>query len=150
MLEKNRFKIPVAPHLILLKGDQVLLHLRQNTGYADGMYSLVAGHLEGGESILQAMIREAREEANIEIDPTDLSVNCTMHRWSRSGEEYIYLYLICRRWKGQLRNREPEKCKELQFHPLDNLPSNLLPAVRRGIECALNEISYCEYGWEEK
>lgn len=145
---KERFKILVAPHLILLKNDQVLLYLRQNTGYADGMYSLVAGHLEGGESAIKALIREAREEAGIEIDPRDLSVNCTMHWWSKEVE-YLYLFLTCRRWKGEPQNMEPEKCGELKFYPLSDLPFNLLPSVRKGIECALNGIHYCEHGWEQ-
>ncbi len=144
MTNKERFKLIVVPHLILLKDDHVLLYLRQNTGYADGMYSLVAGHLDGGESVIQAMIREAREESGIEIDPKNLSVNCTMHLGFTEGKEYIYFFLICQQWKGEPRNMEPKKCAELKFYPLNDLPLNLLPDVRKGIECALNGIHFCQ------
>lgn len=146
MIVKERFKVRVAPHLILLKEDHVLLHLRHNTGFADGMFSLVAGHIDGRESVIEAMIREAYEEAGIEIEPQDLNLHCTMHRGFREGEEYLYLYFICRQWKGEVHNKEPHKCAELKFYPLNDLPSNLLPPVRKGIECALNGIPYCEYG----
>lgn len=37
---KNYYKVAVAVYLILRRDDEVLLLLRQNTGYMDGHYSL--------------------------------------------------------------------------------------------------------------
>ena len=65
---KDRYKYICAVYLILIKGNQILLLKRVNTGYEDGKYSLVAGHMDGNETIKQAMIREAREEAGIAIE----------------------------------------------------------------------------------
>jgi 8-oxo-dGTP pyrophosphatase MutT (NUDIX family) len=53
----SRFKCPLAVHLFLIKDEKVLLLRRFNTGYEDGNYSVIAGHLEGNENYLQAMIR---------------------------------------------------------------------------------------------
>lgn len=145
MTIKERFKVIIVPHLILLKEDKVLLYLRQNTDYANGMYSLVAGHLDGGESVSQAMIREAQEEAGIEIAPQDLFLGCTVHLGFKEGKEYIYFYFICRQWKNEPQNMEPQKCAELKFYSLNGLPTNLLLDVKKGIECALNGIHYYEY-----
>ena len=58
---------PVAVHLLIIQGDDVLLLRRFNTGWADGYYSLVAGHVEHGETATQAIVREAKEEIDIEI-----------------------------------------------------------------------------------
>ncbi|GAK14365.1 NUDIX domain-containing protein [Geomicrobium sp. JCM 19039] len=56
-----RFKMVVAVHLFLLKDDHVLLLRRYNTGYEDGKFSVVAGHLDGDERVKEAIAREAKE-----------------------------------------------------------------------------------------
>lgn len=37
--------------LMLINGSQVLLALRENTGYADGLWNLPSGKLEDGEDV---------------------------------------------------------------------------------------------------
>ena len=66
------FRLPVAVHLLLVKDDRILLLRRYNTGYEDGNYSVVAGHVDGGEQLKSAMVREAREEAGLDISPSNL------------------------------------------------------------------------------
>lgn len=49
------------------KPEQLLFSRSQNTGFMDGKYSLVAGHVHTGESVVSAVIREAEEEAGKNI-----------------------------------------------------------------------------------
>ena len=65
-------KFPVAVHIFLLRENSVLLLRRAHTGYGDGNYSVVAGHLDGGESVTQAAVREAKEEVGVDLRPADL------------------------------------------------------------------------------
>lgn len=58
------FRYPVAVHLFFIRNRQVLLLRRFNTGYEDGNYSVVAGHVDAGETVTQAAIREAEEEVS--------------------------------------------------------------------------------------
>jgi len=75
-------------HLILERPDgRVLLIVRANTGYMDGRAGLPAGHVEPGEPADTAMIREAREELGIAIDPVGLSFAHVMHRRT-AGEDW--------------------------------------------------------------
>lgn len=58
---------------------------RIKTGYGDGMYSVVAGHVEAGESLTAALVREASEEAGIVLQLADLELAHTLHRPRMDG-----------------------------------------------------------------
>jgi 8-oxo-dGTP diphosphatase len=120
-------RFPVAVHIFLLRENYVLLLRRANTGYEDGNYSVVAGHLDGGESVTQAAIREAHEEVGIALRPTDLKVVGVRHRVS--NDERIDFFLTATAWGGTLTNHEPDNCSELRWYALDALPANMIPYV---------------------
>lgn len=142
----ERFKLVVAVHLILIENGKILLLRRYNTGYEDGNYSVVAGHIDGNESVIRAMQREAREEAGIEIKEEDLEIVHVMHRRTPNRESMDY-FLTCKNYDGKIAIMEKDKCDELAFYDLENLPNNLIPYVRKGIECYQNNIPFCVYGW---
>lgn len=141
----QRFQAVVAVHLFLLQGDEILLARRYNTGYADGCYSVIAGHLDGGEPLKSAMIREAREETGIDIVPDDLQPVGVMHR--REGDERIDFFFTATHWIGELRNLEPDKCDDLHWFPLDALPENVVPYVRCAIDNHLAGRWLDSFGW---
>lgn len=129
-----------------MRGDEILLLRRHSTGYEDGNYSVIAGHLDGGEPVKRAMIREAYEEASIEIDPADLEVAHVMHR--RSDDERIDFFLIATRWRGEPVNLEPHKCDELRWCRIDELPSNTILYVRRAIDNVRRGVTFDSFGWD--
>lgn len=88
---KKRFKMPVAAHLLLFDNNKILLLRRFNTGYEDGKYSVIAGHLDGNEEIKTAIIREAKEEAGIDICPENVEIVGVMHRKSDHDERIDFL-----------------------------------------------------------
>ncbi len=141
----ERCTLPVAVHLFLLRDRQVLLARRRNTGYADGQYSVVAGHLDGGEEVRAAAVREAREEAGIAVAPADLAIVGVMHR--REGDERIDFFVAATRWSGAIVNAEPHKCDDLAWYPLDRLPGNVIPYIRRALENYRRGIWFDSFGW---
>ena len=140
-------KANVAAYLLLVKDDKILLSLRQNTGYEDNKWSLVAGHQEVGESVMQAMVRETKEEIGIEIKIGNLKVLHVMHR--NTNREYINIFLECRNWQGNVENKEPSKCGGLKFYSIDKLPNNIIPYVGEAIKMAFSGQIYSEIGWNQ-
>jgi 8-oxo-dGTP diphosphatase len=108
---RERFKLVSAVHIFLIRDGQILLLRRRNTGYEDGNYSVVAGHLNGDEEVKTAAIREAHEEVGIRIAPADLQVVGVMHR--KSNDERVDFFLTATLWSGEVTNVEPDKCDRL-------------------------------------
>jgi 8-oxo-dGTP pyrophosphatase MutT (NUDIX family) len=148
MPSDNRFAAPVAVHLFLIRDGRVLLLRRANTGYEDGSYSVPAGHLDGGEEVTVAAIREAREEIGIGLARSAVSVVGVMHQ--RSNVEYIDFFVAASTWTGEIVNAEPHKCDDLAWYPLDTLPGNTIPYVRRALDNYRRGIWFDSYGWETR
>ncbi|MEW6094197.1 MAG: NUDIX domain-containing protein, partial [Chloroflexota bacterium] len=123
----------------------VLLSRRYQTGYMDGHYSLPAGHLDGGETLTQAAIREAREETGLDLAPKDVTFACVLHRFE--DEERVDFFVRVVKWNREPVNAEPHKCDDLRWFKLSGLPDNIVPYVRRGLHNALAGVTFEEFGW---
>jgi len=138
----DRFRVVPASYVFLLRptvsaggGDEVLLQLRQNTGYMDGHWAAAAaGHVERGETAYDAAHREAREE----IDVADLALEfvTSMQRTRHADpiDERIDFFFTTRSWSGEPRIIEPTKAAALEWFPLDALPDPVVPHERFVLE----------------
>ena len=140
-----RAKFPVTVHLLFFRADQVLLLRRFNTGYADGQYSVPAGHLDGGETVMAAAAREAEEETGVWIEEADILFSSVMHRID--GDERVDFFVHVRQWHGEPINAEPDKCDELRWVSVKELPHNIIPYVRKAIQNHCDGIKFDEFGW---
>ena len=144
----DRFKLIPDVHVFLInEDDEVLLLRRCNTGFEDGSYSVVAGHVEADEEITSAAIREAKEEVGIEINRNDLHVVGVMHR--RSDEERVSFFLTAFAWIGDIVNAEPNLCDDLSWHSIESLPSNTIPYLKRALGNYQDGTFFDEFGWHE-
>ncbi len=141
-----RSRFPVAVHLFFLRDNSILLSRRMNTGWEDGKYSVPAGHVEAGETVIQAAIREAREEVGVGLTPEQLCVVHVMNR--KSEDERVDFFLVVTQWNGNIVNAEPDKCDDLRWFAVASLPGNLIPYIRRALENYQARIFYSEFGWE--
>ncbi|TVX96323.1 NUDIX hydrolase [Cohnella terricola] len=133
-------------HLLMYRNDQVLLLKRKNTGFEDGKWSVVAGRIDGGEEVIAAAIREAKEEAGIDIDPDHLKIVGVTHRKNKNSE-WIDFYLAVQEWKGTIINAEPHKCEELKWFDVNGLPENMIAYVRKAVEKNHKELWFESVGW---
>jgi len=144
-MPKERFSLVTDVHLFLIKDKKVLFLQRQNTGYMDGYYHVPAGHLESGEKISDALIRESKEEVGITIKPKDIKFVHIMHH--KSDNERAAFFFEVKKWQGPIKNMEPEKCSQIKWFPLDNLPTNIVPYAKKAIEYYLEGMDFSHYGW---
>jgi len=141
---KERHKIIPASYLFLIENNKILLQRRFNTGYEDGKYSLVAGHVDKGETFTEAVIREVKEEAGITLQADDLSVVHVMNRNIKDNER-IDVFFVAKKWTGDIENKEPNKCDDLSWFDLDDMPDNIIPYIKKVINYIKNKIVYSEY-----
>ena len=145
---EERFKPHAAALVILMKGNSILLLRRAGTGWADGMYTLPSGHVDEGESASAAAIREAKEEVGVVINDRDISFASVLHRRnSQSNQVYVDFFFICTTWSGEPTNNEPDKCDEVQWFDVDNLPDNTISFIRNAVADYRHGIAFAEDGW---
>ena len=120
------FQLVPAAYVVFRRERQVLLQLRQNTGFMDGHWACAAaGHVEAGESVLAAAVREAAEETGVRLGPR------TWCRWppctaptagTRRAPSAWTSSSTASRWSGEPGIMEPEKCAAIEWFDLDGLP----------------------------
>lgn len=145
---RDRHSLIPAVYVLLRQKDKVLLLQRANTGYRDGQYSLPAGHLDGGESALAAVIREAKEEVGVDINAQDLKLVHTQHRVADEGNhERLNLFFETHTWQGTPINNEPDRCDGIKWFGLDDLPSNLVIELQHLFPCLAKGENYGDFGF---
>lgn len=143
---KERYKSPIAVYIILRDyNKRILLMHRKNTGFHDGLWSLPSGHVEKNESIQTAIIREAKEEINIRIIKKNLKLKYIIHRKS-TIDTYIDCFFECNIWKNNVKNNEPQKCSDIMWAKIEELPINIVPYVKNAILSQNKEIIFSTIG----
>jgi 8-oxo-dGTP diphosphatase len=143
-----RHKNIVASYLILKRGEEILMLRRFNTGYRDGQYSFVAGHVDENETFTDALIREAREESGLEILPEKVKTVHIMHRKSDfDGSQRVDVFHMVEDFEVEPQNMEPDKCDDLSWFEIDDLPENIIPYIRSAIDHIKKGSFYSEHGW---
>lgn len=52
------------------------------------------------------------------------------------------------KWQGKPQIIEHDKCDDMQWFHLKNLPENTLLHIRQALESYANKVPFSEYGWK--
>ncbi len=121
-MDKDRPYIGVATFLMKPNGQFLIGHRTSKNG--NGTWGLTGGHVEYGESPLDAAIRETEEEAGIVVKSAGI-LNITNSFFKESGKHYItvfYLAEVPQNTTAEL--REPDKFSEWRWIHHSQLPEN--------------------------
>ncbi|MFF4344929.1 phosphotransferase [Kitasatospora sp. NPDC001540] len=134
-----RHREPVDVHLLLRRdgaaGPEVLLTRRAGAVYATGLEHLPSGHIDGShEDAVQALIREAREETGVVVDPDDVRHAVTVHHRGPGGDSRVGLVFEVLRWNGEPAIREPDLCDAMGWYPLADLPAGMVAYCRAALD----------------
>ena len=131
-MSSDRYTLRAAVYIILIKDNTVLLLRRHNTEWKNGWYTLPAGHIENNETILDCACREVNEETGITLNKNELKLVHIVRY--RGKEHYIEFFFTASHWEDDPRLTEPEKCDDLGWFPLTNLPHKTLTNVVQAID----------------
>ena len=107
--------------------------------YLDNQYDLPGGHLEPGEDLFDAMIREAKEEIGIIINRENMQIVHIYHQFNKDKLKFVFKVT---NYIGELKNLEPEKCKEIRWVDINNLPENTIKGIKNEIINIYNDVYY--------
>lgn len=133
--------------LLLVRDEHVLLALREGTGYADGQWNLPSGKLDHGEDLEAAMLRETREEIGLQLNRDDVRMATSVHYLNPEGDARVGFFFHAITWCGEPVNAEPHKCARIAWFGLDQLPDNIVPYSRAGIDLFIRDEPFGLDGW---
>ena len=124
-MEKEKFLSSVY---LIIKNDkgEILLQRRQGTKLWPGFLALPAGHIDEKENAYDAVIREAREELGIKISRNNIIDTFVVNRRNKSLMPYYDVYFEIDNYDGKIQISEPDKCSELVWSNINNLPEDMI------------------------
>lgn len=132
--------IKVGAGVVIIQDGKTLLAKRKGS-FAAGYWGSLGGHVEFGETPIEAVKREAMEELGVEIGNIQFATCSDMQKF---GKHYIDVSFTAEIVSGDPKICEPEKVDELGWFDLDNLPEPLFDPVRLVLNAMKSNQQYFE------
>lgn len=149
----KKHEVCMACYLILTMKKDILL-LNRLGDYDNGKYTLISGHVDKNESVIDAMIREAKEEAGISLNISNLTFVSVVHRHQNQKYgrnnciDYVDFYFHADKWNNDIVNNEPHKHSEIRWFDIEHLPYLMVSHVESAITNFISDkLMFSVYGW---
>ena len=113
--------------LLLCSGDRVLLARRSSTkSWYPDCWDVIGGHIEPGETHIEALLREASEELAIDLDPDETVLLSTVR-----ADDLELAVFVANNWSGTLVNAAPDEHDKIAWLTPDEIAQLTLahPAI---------------------
>jgi 8-oxo-dGTP pyrophosphatase MutT (NUDIX family) len=107
---------------LLLRGGRVLfVHRNGSRAWAPNCWDAPGGHIERGESDLEALARELKEELGIELRAADTRLVARLE-----GADFDARVFLVGSWSGEPENKAPEEHDDMAWLDEDHLSGLVL------------------------
>lgn len=129
---------------MIIKNDkqEVLFQRRIGSKLWSNFLGLPAGHIDKGENAVEALIREAKEELDIDITSTNIEDTFVVNRRNKNLKPYYDVYFLLKSYNGKIKINEPNKCQELKWLKLETLPDDVIGFEKVALENYLRGIKF--------
>lgn len=127
VLDSKHDRYPISVHVFLLDDEGRVLLMRRAGGFGAGMLGLPAGHIDMGETPVEALVREVEEELGVRLQPGSVTAGSTMFR--RSLQPRMDVFFLATAWSGEPVVREPGKCTDLVWVDPARFPVDVLDYI---------------------
>lgn len=142
----QKYDIPRIGIGVIIINEEGRVLIGKRKGSHAQFHSIPGGWYELGETFEEAAIREAKEETDLDIsDPQVIAVTNNMETFKSEGIHSISIVLLAKRFSGELKVMEPEKCEGWIWADPKNLPMPHFDASLRAIDCYLGGTFYKKY-----
>ncbi|PRY32320.1 mutator protein MutT [Pseudosporangium ferrugineum] len=128
--------IRIVMGALVREGRVLLVHRSPHRHVYPDMWGLGGGHMEPGETELDALARELDEEIGVQIEPGSAIHLCRLQKGL--GEEAVHFSAwIVEQWEGTPTNAAPEEHDEIRWFRPDDLPPLTHEPVRTAVIAAM-------------
>lgn len=132
----------VGVGVLILKDGKALWGKRKGS-HGSGLYGFTGGHLEHGETIEEAILREVAEECGLTIK--NLRVLCVSDFLTYYPKHYLDVGFIAEWESGDPQVLEPEKLETWEWRDIDDIPEEAFPPCPGYIEAYKTGKNYFTY-----
>lgn len=129
---KNSPKVGVGVIVIkVVDGKKyVMLHQRKGT-HGENYWGSGGGHLELGESVKSAALRELKEEAGSQLKVKNVQFLGVVNFTEFKPKHYVDVSFSAEWVEGEPINNAPNETTDWKWFPLERLPQPLFPPVEK-------------------
>lgn len=134
-MNKKQFAVVLA--VIANEKNEILLARRNEPAlrYAHNKWEFIGGGIDFGEDPIDALKREVKEEAGVDVEVVRLLPKVITHIWDLENEQQqvLLLHYQCKIIGGELKPGLDEEIAELKYFSLDEIKNlGTLPQIYEG------------------
>jgi len=126
----------VASIALIDANDQILIAKRPDKKHLSGFWEFPGGKVEKGESPEYALVREVKEELNININNKCIAP-LTFSEFDYEKFHLLLLLYVCRRWEGEPMSMEKN---EIKWVKANTLRQYKMPPADDSLICSLQDL----------